>query len=61
MGKVPGTADAIGPAVASVVTGHYSRNGALRKKELCSEFDATAKRLTHCGSTARSLWLNEGV
>ena len=30
VGKVPGTADALGPAVASVVTGHCSRNGALR-------------------------------
>ena len=47
--------------MASVVTGHCSRNGALREMELCSAFDATAKRLTQCWSTAGSLWLNEGV
>ena len=29
--------------------------------ELCSAFDATAKRLTQCWSTAGFLWLNEGV
>ena len=29
--------------------------------ELCSAFDATAKRQTQCWSTAGSLWLNEGV
>ena len=50
-----------GPTVTSVVTGPSSCKGALRQRELCSAFDATAKRLTQCWSTAGSLWLNEGV
>ena len=47
--------------MTSVVTGPSSWKGALRFRELCSAFDATAKRLTQCWSTAGSLWLNEGV
>ena len=50
-----------GPTVTPVVTSLDSTNGALRKTELCSAFDATAKRLTQCWSTAGTLWLNEGA
>ena len=46
--------------MSPVVTSPGSIPGALRQTEPCSAFDATAKRLTQCWSTAGTLWLNEG-